>query len=352
MTLPLPDLGTLTLAAVAAMLVAGLLAPLEALGWWAGWYGTEDEPLTPSEPVDPPPAGWLVFLSGIHSVGGATFAPRERAFLRSLRAELPNVHVIEVFPYSVTNRALTGQRLFSRFWRWALAGKMSRRQLAGIGGMVINLRNAWQVAVSADRRYGPMYDEGTADLILRALARDGYRPESGAPLVLVGYSGGGQIAMGAVAPLATRTGRPAHVVSLGGVMASPRSPGGLAKLVHIRGQNDAVARIGAAFFPGRWPWVRWSTWNRLKVDGTIEVVDLGSMDHTGRAGYLDDESHLPDGRSHQRVTVDTIVGVVHEALRHVGPHDRQGAHAPDGAGPEEEAPDRPDPDPPPGDQPS
>jgi len=318
-TLPLPDLGTLALAAVAAMLVAGLLAPLEVLGWWAGWYGTESEPMPPNEPIEPPPDGWLVFLSGVHSVGGATFAPRERAFLRSLRAELPNVHVIEVFPYSVTNRALTGQRIFARFWRWALAGKMSRRQLAGVAGMLINLRNAWQVAVSADRRYGPMYDEGTADLILRALARDGYSPASDAPLVLVGYSGGGQIAMGAAAPLAARTGRPAHIVSLGGVMASPRSPDGLAKLVHIRGQNDAVARIGAAFFPGRWPWVRWSAWNRLKLDGRIEIVDLGSMDHTGRAGYLDDEMHLPDGRSYQRATVDTIVTVVHEALREVGP---------------------------------
>jgi len=318
MTLPLPDLGTLALAAVAALLAAGLLAPIEALGWWAGWFGSEPEPLTPEEPVDPSPLGWLVFLSGVHSVGGATFAPRERAFLERLRAELPDIHVIEVFPYSVTNRALTGQRLFARFWRWALARKMSRRQLAGIAGMVINFRNAWQVAVSADRRYGPMYDEGSADLILRALVRDGYLRGSDAPLVLVGYSGGGQIAMGAAAPLASRTGRPAQVVSLGGVMASPRSGEGLARLVHLRGRNDAVARIGAAFFPGRWPWVRWSTWNRLKADGRIEVVDLGAMDHTGRAGYLDDEMHLPDGRTHQRATVDTIVDVVRDALRTAG----------------------------------
>lgn len=320
MTLPLPDLGTLAFAAVAAMLVAGLLAPLEALGWWAGWYGTETEPMTTDEPIDPPPAGWLVFLSGVHSVGGASFAPREQAFLERLRAEMPNVHVIEVFPYSVTNRALTGQRLFARFWRWALARKMSRRQLAGVAGMVINLRNAWQVAVSADRRYGPMYDEGTADLILRALVRDGYSPEAHAPLLLVGYSGGGQIAMGAAAPLASLTGRPARVVSLGGVMASPRSPDGLAKLVHLRGRNDVVARIGAAFFPGRWPWVRWSTWNRMKAGGRIEVVDLGAMDHTGRAGYLDDEMRLPDGRTHQRATADTIIAVVNDALSESDEH--------------------------------
>ncbi len=314
MTLPSPDLGTLAFAAVAALLAAGLLAPIEALGWWAGWFGSETEPLPTEDPIDPPPSGWLVFLSGVHSVGGATFAPRERAFLERLRAELPDLHVIEVFPYSVTNRALTGQRLFARFWRWALARKMSRRQLAGVAGMVINFRNAWQVAVSADRRYGPMYDEGSADLILRALVRDGYLAGSDAPLLLVGYSGGGQIAMGAAAPLASRTGRPARVVSLGGVMASPRSPDGLAKLVHLRGRNDVVARIGAAFFPGRWPWVRWSTWNRMKAGGRIEVVDLGAMDHTGRAGYLDDETRLPDGRTHQRATVDTIVAVVHDAL--------------------------------------
>jgi pimeloyl-ACP methyl ester carboxylesterase len=316
MTLPIPDLGTLLLAGLAAMLAAGMLAPFEALGWWAGWFGPEQA--APADDTDGAAEaaadGYVVFLTGIHSVGGEAFAPRERAFLERLRAELPDLHVIEVFPYSVTNRALTAQRLFAGFWRWALARKMSRRQLAGVAGMVINLRNAWQVAVSADRRYGPMYDEGSADLIETTLRAAGYRPRSGAPVVLIGYSGGGQIALGATAPLAARTARTVSVVSLGGVMASPRTVDGLARLVHLRGSNDLVARIGGAFFPGRWPIWRWSTWNRSIERGLIRTVDLGPMDHTGRDGYLDDETSLEDGRSYLDATVATVVGVVREAL--------------------------------------
>lgn len=315
MSLPLPDVGTLLVGAVLALLAAGVLAPFEALGWWAGWFGdTDDDEPPPTSPDAPPARGFLVFLSGIHTVGGESFAKRERAFLDHLRRELPELRVLEVFPYSVTNRALTGQRLFARFWRWALRRKLGRRTLDGIAGMVINLRNAWQVAVSADARYGPMYDEGSAELIERALLAAGYRRGSGAPVLLVGYSGGGQIALGASSPLAERLGRRIHVVSLGGVMASPRTTDGLERLVHVRGSNDLVARIGAAFFPGRWPWARWSAWNRAKEDGLVRVVDLGPMDHTGRDGYLDDDTRLPDGRSYLDATVATIAEVTRAAL--------------------------------------
>jgi hypothetical protein len=306
-------------AALVAFVVAGLLAPFETLGWWAGWFGPHDPELAegpPPEPGDrsPPARGYVVFLSGVHSVSGRAFAPRERAFLARLRQQLPGVRVVEVFPYSVTNRALTGQRIFARFWRFALAGKLGRRRLAGVASLLINLRNAWQVAVSADRRYGPMYDEGSAQLIERALRAEGWTAEARPPVLLVGYSGGGQIALGASAPLSRRLGRTIDVVSLGGVMASPRSLDGLGRVVHLRGRNDRVARIGAAFFPGRWPAVRWSTWNQARAQGRIEIVDLGEMDHTGRDGYLDGASGGDDGRSYLDVTVDAIARTVARSL--------------------------------------
>lgn len=317
MSLALPDLGALAVAALAAFVLAGLLAPFETLGWWAGWFGPQlpDDPdAAPSGAASSPASGYVVFLSGIHNVRGRSFAPRERAFLARLRTELPDVRIVEVFPYSVTNRALTGQRVFARFWRFALAGKLGRRRLAGVASMLINLRNAWQVAVSADRRYGPMYDEGSAELIERALRTVGWRGDVRPPVLLIGYSGGGQIALGAAGPLAHRLGRTVDVVSLGGVMASPRSLDGLGQVVHLRGRNDHVARIGAAFFPGRWPLVRWSTWNRARTQGRIEVVDLGDMDHTGRDGYLDGAGDTGDGRSYLDVTVAAIERTIRRSL--------------------------------------
>ena len=97
--MPLPDLGLLGLAALVAFLIAGALAPLEALGWWAGWFGppsgsTSAAAPPPKRPPDAPPADrYVVFLSGIHTVSGRTFAGRERNFLGALISMYPTFNV-------------------------------------------------------------------------------------------------------------------------------------------------------------------------------------------------------------------------------------------------------------------
>jgi hypothetical protein len=159
-----------------------------------------------------------VFLSGIDSVSDAPVPERQVRFLERLRDAVPDdTAVVQVFPYSVTNRALTGERAFARFWRWALRRKMGQRRLDQIAGMLINVRNMWQVMVSADRRYGPFYDRGTAALMVRALRQPPATPGSDVPVVLIGYSGGGQIAVGAT-PFVTRgdSTRRSVVLSLAG----------------------------------------------------------------------------------------------------------------------------------------
>ncbi|MEJ2359745.1 MAG: hypothetical protein P8Y13_16935 [Deinococcales bacterium] len=49
--------------AVLAMLLAGALAPLEALGWWAGWFGRrpEEQPVPVSPRSSAPPRHFVVF---------------------------------------------------------------------------------------------------------------------------------------------------------------------------------------------------------------------------------------------------------------------------------------------------
>ncbi len=299
--------------ALLALLLAGALAPLEALGWWAGWFGRRPEDRPEPRRADsggPPPRSFVVFLSGIHSVTGRAFARREVVLLRRLRERLEGVRVLEVFPYSVTNRALTGQRAFGGFWRWALRMKLSRRALANTAGMVINLRNLWQVAVSADRRYGPIYNHGSAELITEALLTGGYVPDSGTPVTLIGYSGGGQIALGSSSYLADILGAPVTVVSLGGVMASDPAALEVDHLWHLYGTRDAVQRLALILFAGRWPLLRYSPWNQARARGLLTPVCLGSMAHTGAAGYLSTTARLEDGRTHLQATVDAIVAIV------------------------------------------
>lgn len=305
----LPDALTLLLVFLIGFLIAGALAPFEALGWWAGWFGRERDAIHSS----PPQVGsskakqFVVFLTGIHSVSGETFARREIDMLAALREALPEAEILEIFPYSVNNRALTGQRFFAWFWRIALRLKLSRLAIAGF---IINLRNLFQVAVSADRRYGPIYNQGTAETIYQALLQHGYAPGSGAPITLIGYSGGGQIAVGAASYLKAIVGAPVTVITLGGIMASDPGLLALERLYQLVGERDRVQWLGKLLFPGRWPVLPYSSWNQARAKGIIRTLPLGPVDHTGRGGYLDSESFLPDGRSHLEQTVEVICAII------------------------------------------
>jgi len=295
---------------VLAFLLAGVLSPFEALGWWAGWYG-EEEPTEPlAEPVKPIQAErFVVFLSGINSVSGESLAEREIAFLDRLKCELTSATVLvdDIFPYSVTERALTGRRVFAWFWRWALRTKISG---AGAARFLINIRNLWQVAVSADSRYGPIYNQGSAEMILHGLKRNGYAVGSGVPITLIGYSGGGQVALGAAPHLKRSIRVPISIVSLGGVMSADPGVLTLEHLYHLYGARDNVQRLGSIFFPGRWPVIP-SPWNTAKKHGVVELVFMGPSDHTGPGGYLDEASRLPDGRSYLDATVETMTRLIH-----------------------------------------
>ena len=298
------------LVALAGFLLAGALSPFEALGWWAGWFGREPRDIERSaapNPVVSKAEHFVVFLTGIHSVSEETFARREIALLTALRERLPDAGILEVFPYSVDNRALTGQRFFAWFWRFALKLKLSRVAFAGF---IINMRNLFQVAVSADKRYGPIYNQGMAETLHNALRQHGYSVGSGVPVTIIGYSGGGQVAVGAAAYLREIVHAPVTVVTLGGIIASDEGLLALEHLYYLVGRRDRVQRLGPLLFPGRWPLLPYSAWNQAKAKGIIKIVDMGPVDHTGRGGYLDSEAALPDGRSHLETTVAVIEEIV------------------------------------------
>lgn len=335
------DIGTLIVTGLLALAVAGVLAPLETLGWWAGWYGDQVEPEPEPWVHDPtdlrtlnPPDPWIVILNGIHAVGSMTYDVREVHLVAKLRAAFPRGRVVEVFPYSVTARPLIGDRVFASVWRWVLSRKQRERGLDGLIGFFINIRNLWQVLVSADHRYGPFYNRGAADVIQRSLARRGFRPGPETHLVLVGYSGGGQVAIGAAAYLRRRTQARITLVSLAGVMAS--NPGLLAadRVVHLYGSADRVHGLGDLLFPGRWRWNWWSSWNVARRLGRLEFVEMGPFEHTGRKGYLDEDLKVGDGRNYMQVTVDVIAAVIRgqrDGLPVAGEAEAPGAPAGDGS---------------------
>jgi hypothetical protein len=308
-------IATLLTGILVLIFLCAALAPLESLGWWAGWYGDAPEVAPAADERLPEAAGepgashYLVFLSGIGAISGVALPPDEIRFLDALEPRLAGgVLVRDVFPYSVTNNGLNGRRLFARFWRWI--ERMRLRNPEGLLAGLICLRNMFQVAVSADTRYGPIFNLGVAREILAGLRRRGYIVGDGAPVTLLGWSGGGQIALGAATYLQGMIGAPLRVISIGGVMASDPGLLSVLRLDHFYGSRDYVEKVGPIAFAGRWPYASSSYWNQARAAGRLHSAEYGPYTHIGPGCYFDFERQLPDGRRYGEHTIDVVLDVL------------------------------------------
>lgn len=291
-------------------------SPFETLGWWAGWFGDKIyEDNLPSDgfirKVTPDASAYVIFLSGIGRVSGQTLSYREQDFLRHLAVALPDAVIIDdIFPYSVNNMALTGQPFFGRLWRWALRRKLDGPALAG---MLINVRNTFQCLISLDHRYGPIYNQATGEVLLHGLMRYDYPTDSDTPIFIIGYSGAGQMAVGATTYLREWLSDPIYVISLGGLFGSDQGLLAANHIYHLSGSTDKILMMNY-IAPGRWPIFATSEFNRAKRQGRITNINMGPMNHTGRTGYLDSKTFLADGTSFVDHTVNVVAGIVDDVL--------------------------------------
>lgn len=314
MAVTLGDLLTYVGLVLLGILAWAAMSPIETLGWWAGWFGDEiHQDALPSDGlvrhVRPDANSHILFVSGVGRVSNETFSRREREFLRRLAVALPQSVVIDdIFPYAVNNLPLTGQPFFAWLWRWAFRRKLQGPQLAGY---LINLRNIWQVLISADKRYGPMFNQGLAQVFLHTLIRYDYDVDGQAPVYIIGYSGGGQLAIGAAGYLREWLHGPVYVISLGGVFGSEPGLTAITHLYHLYGTSDRSHKLGL-IAPGRWPIFPASAWNRARRQGKVTELNIGPMGHTGRRGYLDATNTFPDGAPYVDRTVEVIACIVRE----------------------------------------
>jgi hypothetical protein len=174
----------------------------------------------------------------------------------------------------------------------------------------INLRNMFQVAVVSDNRYGPFYSMGSARIIRDGLLRHGYPLGSGKLVTIIGFSGGGSIALNAVTSLKRMINAPIQVISLAGVLCSDPGLNHIEHLFHLYGERDGVQALGRYLFPGRWAVQPNSAWNRARATGKISLKSMGPMRHVDPGGYYDTEAHLEDGRSHADVLLNTLVQII------------------------------------------
>jgi predicted Abi (CAAX) family protease len=291
-----------------SLVLAGLLAPFEALGWWAGWYGGKRETLsfkhTPATlgKVTTSPH-YIVYLDGIGK-SSFKYSLRSGRFLQRLQESLPSDRILidNIIPYSVINLPLTLDRPLASLWRWI-------ERTTNLEVLVL-LRNMFQVAVSVDSRYGPIYNRGTAEIIIERLLTRGYQPGSGALITLIGYSGGGQISLGAVPYIKRVLAAPIEVISLAGVISGNNEVVQVEHLYHLVGDKDRVARFTPCLFPRRWSIITWSNWNLAKSRGEISFISLGKVGHDSKNGPLDENALFSDGSNHLAKTIEIILRIL------------------------------------------
>jgi hypothetical protein len=308
----LSTLSLLFIGAIVLLFLSAAVAPLESLGWWAGWFGDKEAPKVPGQNVqalvdvpESPNPHFVIYLSGIGAMDPESIPQEEIDWGLMAVKRLPNTTVVpDIYPYSVTNAGLGTQRFFARMWNWLEQRRLENPYDAF--QFLINIRNMFQVAISADRRYGPIYNLGVSNEIVKALQQRGYRFGSGKPVTILGFSGGAQIAVGVATFLKPVINAPLRVISIGGVMSDDIGLNSVDKVYHLWGHLDPLHGLGEKLYAGRWKWFPQSDWNRAMAAGKIEFIDMGQMHHNGGTNYFSWTAFTPDGRSHALATIDKI----------------------------------------------
>jgi hypothetical protein len=293
-------------------LLASIMVAIAVLFWWAGWTDRHGAARASTSPAARPHAAYLVYLSGIGHISSTYSTRYEDAFLAAIAAQVPDLMIVsDVFPFSVQNESMITERRLGWLWGWINVQRQRKSWLRSTGDLIL-IRNILYTALSADRRYGPVYNYSVATLLLQSLLRQGYRLGSGTPVTLLGYSGGGQIALATAGYLKTTFRAPVQVISLGGVVDAHPALDRIDALYQLYGTKDAWQRFGQVIFPARWPIVPWSRWNHALASGKITVICAGPMVHEGRRSYLDDTAMLESGQSYMAHCTAIIAGLVQQ----------------------------------------
>ncbi|MFQ6185277.1 hypothetical protein ACLMJV_25485 [Sinorhizobium meliloti] len=283
------------------LLIEGLLARYELMVYTVGWRAPAAT-LPPEMPcargADPgrPPDAYVVYLDGI---GKRRFTDTRDGgqLVKAVIAGAPELRVLsQVQPYSPLAEPLVGRPV----WDWL-------RRHAGI---TLFLHNVMQTFVAADRRYRPLYNRAVGTQIANQLRLAGYEPASGIPVVLLCYSGGAQLATGAVEELFIQLRSPLRLITIGGFHNGANDLAHALHLYRLTSANDWIERVGVGLFPRRWRLWRSSAWNQALDAGKITVHTLDPAAHVGPQSYISPTARLADGRSYLDRTTETVIEII------------------------------------------
>lgn len=229
---------------------------------------------------------YIVFLPGVGDFSANQLTLGEEFFLSHLIQSHPECMVVsDVFPYSLFNQSLGGAQLLAPLWR---AAEDAKGWLSN-ADVLIKIRNLWRFAISADERYGPIYNQGIARIVvdrMNATHPIPHTPDRPFKLILMGTSGGVQVALGAASYLNQWLHVKPIVVSIGGDFDGNTGFDAVEQVYHLHGSQDWIEDISRIVFASRWPWIVSSPFNRARRQGRYTVRKIGPQHHAGKRGYF------------------------------------------------------------------
>jgi len=315
--------GALKLLAIAGviLLIWGIISPVGTLEWWLH-RGSEKLGLTQNRSqlhwtqarrannISSINASkincYIVFLPGVGDFSGDELTPGEATFLDNLVQNHPHcVAVGDVFPYSADNTSLGAQKVFAPVWRFAHEATGGLK----VADVLIKIRNLWRFAISADPRYGTIYNQGIAAAIIDRMDAQHPIPQKlSQPIqvILIGTSGGAEVALNTLPYLKQWLNAKITVVSIGGVFNGKKGFDLAEKVYHLRGQRDLIEDIGGIVFPSRWLWNVSSPFTQARRQGRYQASMSGPQAHDGEQGYFGEDLATADGTTYVDLTLQEV----------------------------------------------
>lgn len=275
---------------VVVVALVGVYSVMVDFVFWEGWMNGLPDPsrLFVSESEA---AGrhqhYVVYLDGIHQ-SEESHPPRVSDFLSCLQESIAEdtMLVKGIEAYTITNAGLRSTTFAAWFWQrlFALQEHHPNGLVRFVCAFCVQANNVIKVGISSDRRYGPVMNYELALKIARRLDAIGFRPRHASRIVLVGYSGGGEMAIGIAEILQQLCRVRVQVITVCGVFSGNGDLESVNDVAMVVGSHDPVAALGRIAYPGRLSLLPLSKWNLWQRHHSLQRYTIEGMNHNGASG--------------------------------------------------------------------
>ncbi|WP_413746013.1 alpha/beta hydrolase [Synechococcus sp. MIT S9507] len=275
---------------VVLVALAGVYSVMVDFVFWEGWMNGLPDPsrlFTADEEASGRHQHYVVYLDGIHQ-SEESHPPRVSDFLGCLEESIAEdtMLVKGIEAYTITNAGLRSTTFAGWLWQrlFALQEHHPNGLVRFICAFCVQANNVIKVGISSDRRYGPVMNYELALKIARRLDAIGFRPHQASRIILVGYSGGGEMAIGTAEILQQLCRVRVQVITICGVFSGNGELESVNDVAMVVGSQDPVAAFGRIAYPGRLSFLPLSNWNCWQRHHSLQRYMIEGMSHNGSSG--------------------------------------------------------------------